>query len=272
MMIQHIPDVFVIGAMKAGTTSMHEVILNHRDIQRTNQKECNILLTAREPAQMADLYRQQFSGKERSGLRCDISPMYSNRDVYPDVAKRMAFLNPAARIIYVTRDPIERINSHLTHNFLRGRFKQHEVDEEVTRNSEYISQSKYYYQIQRYLDYFPTSQILVLTLEDIRSNPRMPAQQLANFLGIDDIIVPSEIITNESERRFQIMYYDQVRNLLGDNFGFGLYKYFWYLMNIRVSRQIPSASVSERIHDILYEDIKTFCEDFNLQGRWKGFE
>src|SRR5690606_7020448 len=105
-----------------------------------------------------------------------------------DVPRRMYELIPEVKLIYIVRDPIERIVSHYMERL--GQFRESlplvEVLRDPRKRFRYICESRYYSQIQQYLAYFPPSQLLLLTLEELHADRQQTLARVFRFLGVDD--------------------------------------------------------------------------------------
>ena len=264
-----IPDLFVIGAMKAGTSTLFRNILDHPAICRTASKEVNLFLKDYSLQQLNTLYTRQFQNP--SLLKCDTSPRYSQHHNYPGVARRIYEANSQAKIMYITRDPIHRIVSHLQHNQLRDRYEESQLENEVMQNPDYLLCSKYDDQISEYLNVFPQGQILVLVLEELNTNPRLFCNRLGSFLGIPFPEYQDRKF-NVSEGRYKIKYYDWVHNHIHIQPILKLYHFFWLMINIRPDKPVLSDDIKSLLRHELESDVKRFVTRFNLDiNLWPNF-
>src|ERR1700735_4448473 len=106
-----LPNLIIIGAPKAGTTSLHRYLDLHPDVAMTTEKELRYFWRAdwrdRLPWYEAQF---EFEGKPRGrGGAPPAYPAYPRRDNAP---RRMHELVPEVKLIYLVRDPIERLVSH----------------------------------------------------------------------------------------------------------------------------------------------------------------
>src|SRR5699024_2394872 len=74
---------------------------------------------------------------------------------FAGVPQRMAELVPEVKLIYLVRDPIERIISHYTHNYSEGR-EHRSIDEALQEleGNHYVMCSRYFWQLPQYLQFF----------------------------------------------------------------------------------------------------------------------
>lgn len=264
------PDFFVIGAMKAGTSTLHRSVLVHPDICLTRDKEVNLFLTDMPREILLQKYQNQFEKPQL--LKGDVSPSYAKSHWYPGVPGRIFSARPDAKIIFITRDPLQRIQSHLYHNLLRHRFNAKKVDSEVLDNPDYVLSSSYYYQIQQYLNYFPRNQVLVVTLEELIAKPITFYEKIMYFLDLSPAAFSGDRKFNTSEKRYQIKYHDFVHKHFKSRKLLKLYHLFWYFRSIRPSVPILSADTRTLLIDRLRPDTLAFARDFDLDlNSWTNF-
>ncbi len=194
-----LPNLLVIGAMKSGTTSLHRYLDLHPEIQMAAPKELNFFVKPDEclvPQGEWDRglgwYRQWFSSDYP--VRGESSHHYTAHPVIRGVPERAAELVPAARLIYLVRDPVERIVSHYMERRLDG-FESRPLEEVLTEDLEnpemnsYICRSRYALQVERWLDRYPREQLLVVPFEDLRDRRFPTLQRIFRFLGVADSFV-----------------------------------------------------------------------------------
>ena len=183
-----LPDFIVIGATKAGTTSLDFYLSLHPEIQMARPKEPRFFIDAAEPAgrwgKGIDWYRRLFDGeKEICG---EASPAYTHAPALPGVPERMARVVPEARLIYLVREPLERLKSHF---LMQCRQKGESLGfaDFLAANPEArcLLASDYGSQLQRYLNWFPPGQILVVESEELARNRSNTLRRIFEFLGVD---------------------------------------------------------------------------------------
>ena len=189
-----LPNLIVIGAMKAGTTSLHYYLDLHPDIRMSREKELNFFVEHQNWPRGVEWYASQFDRRAR--IRGESSPGYSNYPTFPGVPKRMQELVPSARILYVVRDPIERMISHWIHLHSSDK-EERPIDEALLAEdpNPYLNRSRYWMQLEAYLRYFPSTQIQIISSESLWSQRAETLRQVFSFL---------EIETDVSRRRWRI--------------------------------------------------------------------
>ncbi len=185
-----VPDFIIIGTMKAGTTSLHYYLDQHPSIAMPREKELNFF--THNWSLGTTWYLSQFdAGTELCG---ECSPSYTTYPRHPDSSENMVSIAPDARLIYVVRDPLERIKSHHVHWYSMGYALTFDDELAKMERSRYVQVSCYFMQLSRYLRYYPLSRILVINQEDLLNRRRETLHRVFRFLGVDDTFI---------SRRFQ---------------------------------------------------------------------
>lgn len=185
-----LPNLVIIGAMKSGTSSLHRYLDAHPDIFMSRKKELKFFVARRRSSKWSkslDWYRAQF--EEGAGCRVigESTPEYSKQLIYPGVPGRMHSVIPRARLVYILRDPIERMVSHYVHLFGNRKESRSLEDALLSRShNKYVDASLYHLQLERYLEFYPRSQIFVTSLEGLVNEPVATMQSLFRFVGVDD--------------------------------------------------------------------------------------
>jgi hypothetical protein len=180
-----LPNLIVIGAAKCGTTSLHEYLDQHPEISMSHEKELYFFVEEKNLGKGLEWYESQFDSS--APVRGESSPGYSAFPLYRGVPERMADTIPDAKLIYLVRDPIERIVSHYTHRTVN--WPDMATLEETLAPSGLrdwlVTPSHYWLQIQRYLDCFPGEQILVVDSDELRHRRNETLERIFEFLGVD---------------------------------------------------------------------------------------
>ena len=192
-MVGQLPNFLVIGAMKAGTTSLYHYLREHPQVFMPSVKELDYF--AREPAsgRGIDWYRRQFAPAPAEATAVgEASTLYAKHPLFPGVPERIADSIPDAKLIYLVRDPIERIRSHYQHQVALGA-ERAPLDEAVFRDPIYIDTSRYAMQIDRYLEVFARDQLLVVTSERLLGEREAAVRDVYAFVGVDQNHVPTNL-------------------------------------------------------------------------------
>lgn len=184
-----LPDFLIIGAMKAGTTSLHDYLGRHPDIYMSHPKEVHYFTDNVFFKKDLDWYKSHFITEK---LLAGTSPQNYTKlhwGISGKVPKRLFEHIPDVKLIYVVRDPVERIESHYRENQAAG----HAPEEGLNRylsdlwDNHFVLTSMYYFQISKYLEYFPKEQILILTAEELLSNRLETLNKVFRFLSVREM-------------------------------------------------------------------------------------
>jgi Sulfotransferase family len=181
--------------MKGGTTSLYRYLRQHPDVFMPNRKELNFFLDsydgpAIDPPEERNWrrgiawYARQFGEVEHERAVGEASPNYSRYPTYPGVPERMAMVVPGATLIYLVRNPIDRVRSHYLHDVANGR-EQQPFDVAVRRDERYLAPSQYARQVDEYLRFFSFERILLLDADDLRNRRADTVRRVLDFIGVD---------------------------------------------------------------------------------------
>ncbi|MBA2255142.1 MAG: sulfotransferase [Chloroflexi bacterium] len=181
-----LPNLVVIGAMKCGTSSFHEYLDAHPAVAMSRPKELDFFLGPPRGswAQGVAWYAGHFDAG--SPIRGEASPNYSKWPMYDGVPERMHALLPDAKLIYLVRDPIERIVSHYLHAVSAGR-ERRSIDAALAdlQDNWYVTCTRYAMQVGRFLEGYPRDRVLILAAEELRGDTGGVMADTFRFLGVD---------------------------------------------------------------------------------------
>ncbi len=201
-----LPNFFIVGAPKAGTTSLYHYLESHPDIYMSPIKEPNYF-------SYEEIIRQNLFYKEtKVGNTEDYESLFNNVTTekavgeasvsylfYESVPAKIKKLVPKARIIIMLRNPVERAFSHFAMDKRLGYVTmpfetifENKSSAELSRlyYQQYIELGNYYPQIKRYVETFPPEQVKIFLLEDMKANTALFVKQLYKFLGVDENFIP----------------------------------------------------------------------------------
>ena len=208
------PNFLVIGAAKAGTTSVYEYLKQHPQIWMSPLKETNFFalegetLNFRGPGDQDYInrfsitkiedYINLFQGVSNQIAIGEASPLYLYS---PKAPERIRHYTPDTKIIIILRNPVDRAYSSFLHLIRDGReqirnFAQalQEEEERIRSNWEHIWHYKqlgfYYVQLNRYFNTFYKQQIRVYLFEDLMTNPIFRLEDIFKFIGVNEEVIP----------------------------------------------------------------------------------
>ncbi len=212
------PNLFIVGAVKSGTTSLYAYLGQHPDVFFPQIKEPHFFTRPKpSPAQRhlitfvrdESRYRDLYRDAAQYPWRGDASPSYL---WCPEAPERIARVAPDARIIAILRDPIERAYAQYLMDYSEGAI--HEPFYEALKtdwrrpdkgwgvSQLYVELGLYTEQIRRYRGLFGRDRVLVLLLEDLKTNARGVVRTIARFLGSDERSTGA-IDTREAHNRYR---------------------------------------------------------------------
>jgi hypothetical protein len=171
----------IIGAMKAGTTSLFRFLTSHPDVSGSATKELHYFSIG--GARLGRFGYEAKFARVRGSMIGEASPSYTEYPRYGDTARRIRMLLPDVKLIYCMREPTARMRSHFVHEVLEGR--QSLTQNEAAWRGLYLAPSLYGYQLSRYLQYFEPSSIAVVESSFLRTGRGEVLSQLFDFLGVD---------------------------------------------------------------------------------------
>jgi hypothetical protein len=188
-----LPNFLVIGAMKAGTTSLYHYLRAHPQVFMSAIKELEFFVAEANWARGIDWYRKQFARAAPDAVAIgEASTGYTKYPSVSGVPERIADHLPGVRLLYVVRDPIERIRSHYQHRVAVGT-ERAPFARALLENPIYLDCSRYATQVEQYLEFFSRSQLLILTSEELRHSRLSTIQRVYAFLGVDPDYVAGDL-------------------------------------------------------------------------------
>lgn len=206
----NVPDFFIIGHQKCGTTALYFMLKDHPQIFLPQYKEPRFFAPELRPAGVAESpdrpqtlerYLALFA-EARPGQRVgETSPQYIRS---PTAARRIAELAPDARIIAILREPaaflrsyhMQMVASHVEDekDFRRAvELEPHRrgagADGSFVRPQLLYSEHvRYVEQLRRFHEVFPADRTLILIYDDFRRDNTGTVRQVQRFLEVDDTL------------------------------------------------------------------------------------
>jgi succinoglycan biosynthesis protein ExoL len=180
-----LPNFIGIGAMRAGTTTLYNYCADHPGIGVSAIKETDFFISQKNWHRGIRWYKSLFP--KTSKCLGEFSPNYAKAMVFGDVPQRIHGYLPDAKLIYIVRHPVDRAISQYVHSYLSG-MKLPDLETLVGSHEWHhlIDTSSYAKQLNAYQAVFPSSQIMVLNLETLQSNPKHTLAQVAQFLNVEN--------------------------------------------------------------------------------------
>jgi hypothetical protein len=161
-----LPHFVIIGAMKAGTSTLYAWLTDHAGAPACFEKEPGFFAIDRVWNRGVDWYKTLFPPGPAPYRGGEASTPYTQPRMADIAAARMHEVIPDARLIYLVREPVVRTRSHYQHDVITAR-ERRPFDEAIRANDQYVEASCYWSRLQPYLERFPREQILVVPFDDL---------------------------------------------------------------------------------------------------------
>lgn len=197
------PNLFIVGAMKSGTTSLHQALSRHPEIFMSENKEPGYFVQELNWNKGENWYLSFFAGAKDQKFIGESSTHYSKLPNYQGVCERIYQFNKEAKIIYIMRNPIERAISHYWHNIhlssllIDERFipEKRSIMKALEEEPDFINFSNYALQLKPYQSAFGTRNVFAVTFEKLVNQTNDVLNKLFNWLGLmsvgDSFYLPS---------------------------------------------------------------------------------
>lgn len=184
-----LPTFVVIGAAKAGTTSVCDLLGAHTDVFVTDPKEPHFFSRITAFEDRREWYASPFEGAGDAAARGEGSTSYTHPNRISFTAPRLREHVPDCRLIYLVRHPVRRLESDWKMRRLEGRAPE-SIGQAVDRNASLLTFGFYWSHLSVYRELFPDEQIRVVFLEDLARDPETELRALYRHIGVDPDFVP----------------------------------------------------------------------------------
>jgi hypothetical protein len=191
----------IIGAMKAGTTTLFNMLAQHSAICRTwvevpdvgTSKEINYFRNEYRKGDAPVRYDWRFPFEaSRHAWTLDASTNYTKLPGSRPVPARIATLGAETKLVYILREPVDRIESQMAH-LMRD-------VAEVRSPQHCVRLSCYAQHLDKFAAHFSGDDILLLDFEQLRQDPGAIIDQVCDFLGIERFVTRAEVHNKRSVR------------------------------------------------------------------------
>lgn len=203
----------IIGTKKGGTTSLYEYLSQHPQIARgTYSKEPNFFGKTEHFIRGFKWYESQFSKTSVTKYLLDATTDYT-QEGFLFVPERMNQVKEKIKLIYILRDPFEKIESQ-HHQFLIDRDTIRPINECI--DVRITESAKYYKQLEKYLQYFNTDDIHLISFNDIKNNNKKVLEEVSMFLELETFEFDTSRIHNEKSSAVgqSFKWYKSLRGIL----------------------------------------------------------
>tara|TARA_B100000700_G_C14910348_1_gene791919 strand:- start:197 stop:1057 length:861 start_codon:yes stop_codon:yes gene_type:complete len=188
--------IFIVGAPKSATTSLHNYLNQHPEILMSSLKEPDFfsfqeiseqaLYYGKSKINNISQYHNLFNGKKGAKIFGESSVSYL---FYPEVSKRIKEYNSQAKIIVMLRNPSDRAFSHylmdLRLGLVSSRFEDIFYDKEGLHFQQYFLLGNYYSQVKRYVDEFKKDNVHIIWYSDFKKDAAKEIKKVFKFVDVD---------------------------------------------------------------------------------------
>lgn len=178
-----LPDFYVIGAMKAATTTLAAQLNAQPGLFMADPKEPNFFSDDATFSRGMGWYQNLFAKAGADQLCGEASTHYTKWPDLPLAPERLKAATPDAKFIYMLRHPVARARSHAFHEIRKGRGT--DLDQIAHDHDGIWAYGCYAAQIERWLAHFPADQFLVVCAERMAKEPESEFSRVLAHLGIE---------------------------------------------------------------------------------------
>ena len=230
------PNMFVVGATRCGTTSLYRYFMHHPDIYLPKRKELNYFnVTSRYgDASYYDSMMRDYRGQTIVG---DISPMYMMKgiiyrspnsglhyDSQDSALRRLCKTVPNAKIIVTLRHPVDRYISQYRKTYYQNKPSienniNDQIQRDIDRNDEnlhnIIRANRYSIHVGEVVSLFDPENTRLIILEEWSKDPAATCRELFTFLGVDEDVDLGTLHVHNRNEDYNVSRVGRVLRTLG---------------------------------------------------------
>ena len=203
-----LPNFFIVGAAKAGTTSLHHYLKQHPKIFMSPLKEPHYfanLSNCRRKIRVVNDWEEYISLFRGAKDHIAVGESSVSYLCHKGAARNIIQTIPNAKIIVILRNPIDRIFSHYLMDMREGKvdpdlsFKDlimkdylAQKEKKWCEKSMFVECGMYCSQVKEYLDTFGKKNLMILFYEDMIENSYSFFAEMFHFLGVDMNFQPDQ--------------------------------------------------------------------------------
>lgn len=269
-----LPNFFIIGASKAGTTTLWHLLRQHPQVFMPELKEPWFLSHDDRYQELGwSWYESLFQPASNVPAVGEASSCYCMTRLYPNALCRLGRYFPDARLIYCVREPYARIESAWKQCLSTRHAMPQEFSAAVRTYPPIIEGTRYGETLRAFLDVFPRHRIYIVVFNELIQDPLTSYRGCLEYLGVDPEFVPREMTAaknRSADKRIDSPAYLALRRSwagrLGKRFASPQLRRF---VTRRLRKPMPDAvwtpELREWVRDALRDDTRQFL-------RLAGFE
>jgi hypothetical protein len=180
--MNRLPSFVIIGAMKSATSTLYEQLLRQPGIFLPRLKEPNFFSNDEQYALGMQWYTGLFSEASSTDILGEASTHYTKLPTYPQTLARMRNLLEEPRLIYVMRDPVDRLISQYVHQRSLDEI-QCGLEQALIRHPELVAYSCYAQQLAPYVEAYGKKNILPVFFDRLVAHPQSELERVCRFIG-----------------------------------------------------------------------------------------
>jgi hypothetical protein len=186
-----LPSFLIIGAMKAGSTSLFRWLGAHPAIALPADKEPAFFSSDARWARGLEHYEAGFPGALNTGqITGEASVVYTDPAVSAQAARRARTVLPSLNLVFLARDPVERMRSHYRHQVQRGRERLPFAEALQQPEQPYVRCSMYCQALAPWLERFGRDRLCTIRFESLIRDDTEQWSTALDFLGLAPIERP----------------------------------------------------------------------------------
>lgn len=189
-MSNDLPSFLVVGPPRTGTSWLHQVLIPYATLP-SPVKETRFFDLHFERG--LDWYRRRFPGRVHGPIG-EVAPTYFASEA---ARRNIEATVPHAKIVFIFRNPVERVLSLYRMKRAYGRFR-FSLDEALKKDPELIASGLYWTQLAEWQQRFPAQQMLVTTYDDLVNSPQAFVDEITGFIGMPRI----QLTKSQAQRIF----------------------------------------------------------------------
>lgn len=169
----YLPSFLIVGAMKAGTTTLFRDLEQSEHLHGSYPKEPRCLIHDDVLTEAGKRRYSSFFSGARNGQLCFEASVVYTRPGYADVAQQAkAVLGPDLKIIYLVRNPLDRAKSHHRHLLRGGATQETDLWRLVQQRPALVDIGRYALRIRPWLDAFGSGNVRLYQFDQLVHNRR----------------------------------------------------------------------------------------------------
>lgn len=282
-----IPNLFVVGASKCGTTYFFSILSKHPDVCFSRVKE-PLHFQRADHLSYTDAYIDLFRDCSEHQIVAEATPIYAETTTFPLVPERLFAFNSMAQVILLVRNPKDRLLSVWKQALSTGHHRRltyyaakmpERFEEALFAYPPMVEATRYWTHLQAYRAVFSDDQIKVVFFEDLVSDPDSVVRDVCEFLAIDPGFRFDFGAARKNESTGKVRYQPIVQYLVQNRIVQTIHRIIpltgIYRALRRVSHPVPTdikidQKTMERIREILQPEVEALLRD---QGKptdyWK---